>query len=183
MKIIGYVGAEGGPLLIIDAELAYRWGGIDTDDYDRVCALFDENELAEGIEIEIGDVNGLLWELNGPGVAYIIDDGVGLRLVRAWLNEGVDELAAVLKFAEIERRQDSALIGRVVVSSKKLAVIWATENGDAIQSALGLGVDRNNKKTSIDDSSIVIGVKKSFYTASCDIVSNEYGRARRLFLV
>ncbi|MBI0329104.1 hypothetical protein [Burkholderia plantarii] len=182
MKIMGSVGAEGGPLLIIDAKLAYRWGGVDTDDYDRACTLFDENGRAEGMEVRVGDANGLLWELNGPGLAYIINEGV-VCLIRAWLNEGVDELAAISRFAEIERDKNSATIGVLAVKSKKIAVMWAAESGDAIQSAIDFEVDRDNKKTSINDSSIVFSVEKEFYEAFCDTVSGEHGRARRIFLI
>jgi hypothetical protein len=183
MKIVGVVGGEGGPLLIIDARAAYRWGGIDTNDYDRACELFDNDEQAEGMEVEVGDGHGLLWELKGPGVAYIVYDETLICLIRMWIDEDVDELDAVLDFSKKERSHDAISIGRVMVDSQKIAVMWATENGSAIQSALDLGVARDNRKTSIDDASIVFDIDKTVCEGLCDTVKTKYGEARRLFLI
>jgi hypothetical protein len=183
MKLIGMIGSEGGPLLIIDAESAHQWKGIDSNDYDRACDLFDMNINSQGMEIKIENTHGLLWEMDGPGVAYIFSDDFGIYIIRVWINGDAKEYDAALDSAKQALSLESTHIGEMTVNSKKLAIMWAPENGEIIKSALELGMERDNKKSSIDDSSILFDVKKYIYNGYCDVVENQYSKARRLFLI
>jgi hypothetical protein len=52
---LGHVNAEGGPLLLIDGDLARHWNGISGSDYHRACTLFDSNPALQGSEIIVDD--------------------------------------------------------------------------------------------------------------------------------
>lgn len=169
-------------MLVVDASAAHYWNGVDSGDYDQACKLFDHDDQAVGFEIPVGHKQGLLWELNGPGLVYVLDAEPGLCLVRAWLKEGANEELTMLELARIEQTMRTKQFGCVSNESGRLAIMWAVENGDIIASALALGLTRDNTDAYLDDSTLVIDVYKGVLSAACDVVETERGKALRLFL-
>ncbi len=85
MNYIGWINAEGGPLLLIDPALAPFWQGSSGTDYDRACGLFDANSGIEGTPISVGAGKGILWEMGGPGTAHVFrEDETHYIVVRPW---------------------------------------------------------------------------------------------------
>lgn len=62
----------GGPVLVIPAELACMWGGLDSGDYDRACSPLDHRLL---------DYGALGWVPVGSARALVLD----LELLTAYL--------------------------------------------------------------------------------------------------
>ena len=96
MKQLGYINAEGGPLLIMDASVSHSWKGIEGDgcDYKEACKLFDVNPSIEGGPISIDGETGMLWEMKGPGTAdAFMNDH--LVIVRTWPTNPSDTTASL----------------------------------------------------------------------------------------
>jgi len=72
MDVLGYINAEGGPLVVIDRALVPLWKGIGGEDYDRVCTIFNNNSELKGAEIGIGGGKRIVWEMKGAETADVL---------------------------------------------------------------------------------------------------------------
>ena len=79
-----HVSSEGGPILVADFEALRSWRGAfhDSGDYERACDALGSNSL---VEIEVGDDQVLVWDIGGPGTAYLVwVSPEHVSIVRIW---------------------------------------------------------------------------------------------------
>src|SRR5438105_6947018 len=92
MRHLGFVQAEGGPLVLLDTALARSWAGIAGSDYNRACDFFDSHPDAEGGIITVGPGWALVWEMGGAGTADISESqDRSVVVVRAWPSSAADK--------------------------------------------------------------------------------------------
>ncbi len=182
MTQVGYINAEGGPLLVMDASVALLWKGVDEGgiDYKRACALFDKSPTIEGGDIPIGKTTGMVWEMKGPGTANIFTNS-HLMIIRAWLVDPTDN-AAVRQLAEHPVLALSEL-GQLTVSTGMLAILWAAENGKCIQTSADPPSGCPTGATTFETAGLVLKVKKGNYKCQHDQVETIAGKARRFHLL
>ncbi|GAB3845743.1 hypothetical protein ACFPIJ_38665 [Dactylosporangium cerinum] len=129
---IAKVGCEGGPLLVCAASAFADWGGAVLDeDYelDPACDLHRANEVLYPAddELEAGFVHfaahtGLVWEMDGPGVAEIASTHGGLLIMRSWVRNTDAPHRYVTGPAAADVEQP---VGELDLTGGGLAVVWA----------------------------------------------------------
>lgn len=182
MTYLGYINAEGGPLLVADGSRVSGWKGIEGADYDRACAIFDSDPALEGAEIDLGDGNGVLWEMQGPGTAfvYMLNESHYV-IVRIWPRTP-QESSAPQTIAE-QPFERTARIGRLSIESGILAVFWAVEEGAGMNLRDGIAVGRPTGDLSIENAGLILRVPNSQFSCFYDNVDVPAGIGRRLHLV
>ena len=188
MKNLGYINAEGGPLIIMSSDIAPYWTGAQDEgkDYYRACEFFDKNGEAEGAPINVHNGSALLWEMGGPGTANaFLDDQNNLIVIRTWLNEDYLE-ADISHFAYLEKNNPIGL-GEIELTSDVCVVMWATEKIDSKKIG-GFEKDKKAPTTyslpiSDDHLGIVLSLKKGTYTCFHDFVESPWGQARRCHII
>jgi hypothetical protein len=179
---LGYIDAEGGPLLVADSSLVSYWKGIEGEDYARACALFDSNPETEGAEIDIGTGKGIVWEMQGAGTADVFKHSEShLCITRIWPHNLKDSRAPQL-IAEQPFRSDRR-IGNLLVESGVLVILWAPENGSSIRLLPDAAVSRPTGDMAIDTAGLVVRVSRSFFACFHDYVETSAGNGRRLHLI
>jgi hypothetical protein len=85
-----------------------------------------------GASIAIGQGEGFLWDLGGPGSADVVRAGPsGLVLVRLWVDDPNPDLARSIVLDAAKRPLASATeIGHVRVDCGSLAIVWSPEPGE-----------------------------------------------------
>lgn len=175
---LGHVDAEGGPLLIADAELGQLWDRVDGSDYERACDFFDSLPEKEGGSISIMHGHGLLWEMNGAGTAHIFSlQDQGFILLRSWPVDPDREDVAMLMAAEVP--VDLTRLGDLHLSSGSLLILWATENGACVQAADLVEGGRPSGEMAFDTAGFIVKSKLTRFTCWYDQIENELGMARR----
>jgi hypothetical protein len=130
------VGCEGGPLLVCDASAFAAWGGAVLDeDYelDPACDLHRANAVlypTDDEEYEAGFVHfgpsgaraGLVWEMDGAGVAEVAAGDGGLLVMRSWVRN-TDAPHRYVTGPAAPRRE--LPVGDLDVPGGRLAVVWA----------------------------------------------------------
>lgn len=178
MRKINYVDSEGGPLLLVDADLGSFWKGIESEDYDRACKFFDSNPHSEGGGISIGHSDGLLWEMNGAGTAYVFsDDDNRVVIVRTWPNDILRSDIPELMASELP--DNLKKIGELKVASGFLLILWAAESGECVNSGEGIIEGRPVGDFAIETSGAIIRLQPAQYECWHDEIVNEFGIARR----
>lgn len=187
MKYLQEVSTEGGPLLIADAALARSWRGIEGDnksDYTRACKIFESGDPPGGA-IPLGSGQAVVWDMEGPGVADVFaPNSTCMIIVRAWLDnlEGSEEFDAVEKLAHVPIGVATEL-GILEITSGVLAILWAAEDGECIES-LDIPEDgRPTGKSASEASSLLIGLHEGRYSCLHDYVHVNGNAARRCHIV
>lgn len=166
----------------MDASVSHSWKGIEGDgcDYKEACKLFDVNPSIEGGPISIDGETGMLWEMKGPGTAdAFMNDH--LVIVRTWPTNPSDTTAS-LYFAN-EPILNPFELGRLTIRTGVIAILWATENGQCVQS---LNIPLNGRPTgpmAIGTSGLIAGIEKGNYRCLHDQVEARVGMARRFHLL
>jgi hypothetical protein len=173
-----HISSEGGPLLISDAEVMRSWNGIDGSDYERACEFFDRNTSIEGGGINVGHCNGILWEMNGAGTAYIFQSaGGGYTIIRSWLSDPEDD-EAIRRLAS-EPINSPVEIGELTLTSKSIVIMWAAENGACILPEDIGREGRPSGEMTIDDAGYIFVPSQERYQLWHDEIVNDEGMARR----
>jgi hypothetical protein len=182
MQHIGYVNAEGGPLLLIDARLASDWQGTSGNDYERACKLFDSTAGLEGGEISVGTGKGLLWEIAGPGTADVFKQDDNYLIVRVWPADPSDQNASALIANQSGTKP--VKVGTLLVTGGTLAILWAAEDASLLEPHTAVSQPSRPKgETAIDDSILFIPVSGgTIFTCVHDQVETDIGMGRRLRL-
>ena len=183
MNHVGFVSAEGGPLLVGSAKVIEKWRGIEggSDDYERACRLFDETPEKQGSVIDVAGHSALVWETGGPGTADVFQAGPGeLLLVRAWLQDP-DDVVALRELAMLPAQR--AQMGSIAVSDGCLVILWATESGECVTRSCDSAVDRPAGEMASEEAGLIVPVTPGSYVCSHESVESRLGNARRCRLV
>jgi hypothetical protein len=179
---LGYINAEGGPLLLIDGDLARHWNGVSGSDYHRACALFDANPALQGSEIIVDDGQAIVWEMSGPGTADVFRENEShLVVLRSWLNDPISSGAPRLIAKEPSKSMTE--IGQLTVGSGILVILWATEDGGTLDLAASLASGRPVGDLSIEGAGLIFRVEKKVFRCHHDQVETAVGIGRRLHLI
>jgi len=182
MDFLGYINAEGGPLLVMDSVFVPYWKGIEGEDYDRACAIFDNNPKSEGAEIDIGTGKGIVWEMQGAGTANVFKHSEShLCITRIWPHDPKDSSAPRL-IADQQVRRDQ-YVGDLLIESGRLVILWATEDGSSIRLSSDADVSRPTGDMAIDTAGLVVRVSRSSFACFHDSVEVSAGVGRRLHLI
>lgn len=181
----GTVSSEGGPLLLADAIAVHSWHGAseDSSDYERVCLLWDDLNIP-GFTIEIGEHQGIIWELGGAGTAdvFCTEDGT-IHLVRAWLRESRD-MASIHALAELPIHTVDPFAS-LRIGCGRLAILWAPESGECIlpEDVNGTGNKPPSGDLSINGAGLVVSLPNGDYTCLHDRVELNGQKALRCHIV
>jgi hypothetical protein len=182
MEYLGYINAEGGPLLVADGSLVSGWKGIDGADYDRACSIFDSDTELEGSEIDLEGGKGILWEMKGPGTAFAYRHGEShYVIVRLWPRDPMD-LNAPDAVAQ-QPMERVVRIGALSIQSGILALFWAVEDGSGMKLPPGVDVGRPIGDLSIENAGLILRVPNTIISCFHDEVDSPAGIGRRLHLV
>lgn len=178
MRYLGVVSTDGGLVLIADASAAMHWRGIQSDDYDNLCQVFPVD--SQGLMIQIKNQDGFVWDIGDSGTVDIFcdDDKKNIVLVHAWLADGND-------FSTVERlalipNQIVEPATRLKLPTGVLAVLWATESGEYIESFDTASQVENGL---LDEGSLLVDAGIGYYDIFIDNVNYGDDEANRLFLV
>lgn len=159
---LAHVSSEGGPLLIVDAQHLGAWQGVGRD-YDRACSTVASLNAPDGGLISVGEGEGLVWNIGGAGTAFIINPRKGFPfLFRYWsdadLGENeIESIAAEINWSTVHE------VSVLKISSGRLAVVWAVENGPGLKLPPSEGYILGD--TSTEDSGYVLTVPTGCFAA------------------
>ena len=182
MEFVGHVNAEGGPLILLDHAVATRWRGIEDGggDYRRACQLLDRTPRVAGLPIPVGQGNGLLWDMGGPGTAMVYRHTQDhIEILRDWV-DAPDGRAHTRQLAALAL-QAAEEVGTIVLLTEWLIVLWAPEDGLAFESFDSAG--RANGEMAFETGGLAVRAVPGEYRVWHDKVSTENGSARRCHLV
>lgn len=178
-ELVGYVTSEGGPILVGEVDVIRSWRGVDSNDYDRACERFDQDEAAEAIFLEVVGRPALLWEIGGAGAAYVFRRGNDtLVLVRPWLEDPDDE--GMVKVLADRPWREGQETGELTVRENALIVLWAAENGDCVEPEDTEADGRPSGEMSVDSAGLIVRVTPGRYGCRTDSVSVDGNSCRRL---
>jgi len=182
-ELLDYVASEGGPLLIADVSVARLWHGIENGgaDYDRACDIFDSDPNLEGALVEIESGHGLLWEMEGAGIAGVYQLGATIVIARGWF--GIDDWRNATKLAATIDPINPVLLGSMDFSTGAVAILWATEDGRSIEVVDVTQPERPTGELSMESAGLLIPIQKGTYQAYFDRVATQTGTARRCILM
>lgn len=175
--------AEGGPLLLCDVSAVKSWNGAEkgTTDYEQLCSAFDSNPGVQGMNFPVGASLGLAWEMSGAGVADVfLDEGGKIVIVRVWVND--DNPSVIKSLAELPA-MNFVPIGRLSVTSRKIAILWAAESGKELSLESSQQVERAQSGTAIEASVYTLRTEANTFDCFHDEVAKNGARARRLTLI
>ena len=180
MEHIGFVEAEGGPLVLIDSALARSWAGVEGNDYERACEFFDSHASAKGGAISIGSGSALIWEMCGAGRADIYKiEGNGIIIMRAWLAQNAE--TSVLKTLAEEPTEKLTDLGEIEIDSNGIAILWATESGHSIDDSASQKV-RRPQSLNLDNAGLIVPLTSGKYVAKHDSIKRLGCEVQRLHL-
>jgi hypothetical protein len=182
MEMIGYVNAEGGPLLVADGLLLASWKGIEGPDYDRACAIFDSDPGLEGTQIEVGSGNAIIWEMKGAGTAFVFKLSEGhFCITRVWPRDPRDSNVPRM----IAERPTGQMVnlGNLRVESGNLTVLWAAEQGVGMELPAHLDAGYPPVDMSIDTAGFIVRVPQTSFACFHDQIELSSGIGRRLHLM
>jgi len=183
MKYLDNVDSEGGPLLIADATVARIWRGTESSDYDRACEVFIQDSSIEGYLISVGSKQGLVWEMGGEGTADVFLEGNDhLIIVRAWLEDPTDEMSVLTVLAALPRTQTLSL-GSLEITSGVLAILWAPESGESIETLEVAESARPTGEMMSESCGLLVALPNGVYSCWHDEVEHEGSEARRCHLI
>lgn len=184
MRHLDTVSAEGGPFLLADAKVAQSWRGVEGDgsDYERACQIFYDDKGAPGGSITIDQTRAVVWEPEGAGIADVLTDQQGrLILIRVWIDAS-DDTSAVLALAGLPLNAPIN-IGSLELTSGVLAVLWAAESGDCIETLDIAESERPTGEMADDSSGLLVCLSKGVYSCLHDEVELNGESARRCHLI
>lgn len=177
---LGFVATEGGPVVLMDAGVAASWAGIDGADYDRACALLDDDQHADGAEIPIDGGSGVLWEMRGPGVARVFRIRDGFVVVRWWGPSPDKEIdSSLLEVPAEERKQ----LGKLNLRSSRLLVLWAPENGSEIAGLPRPPIGPARGDLSVEEAGLVVACEPGCFDVVHDTFETADGSGRRCWVL
>ncbi len=171
---VGSVSSEGGPLILLDAQVVRGWSGIDGADYERASSLLDRAPDALGGEISVGSSSGVLWQPSA-GTIDVFRVGDGFALVR-WLGPG--EPSASLLGLPATRQE---ILGRLRLADR-LVVLWAAENGGDID---GLPVPQPGPARgalAVEGSGLIAACSPGLFEVTHEAFSDATGRGTRCWI-
>jgi len=177
---LGFIDTEGGPLVLLDAMLAQFWSGIEGIDYGRACNLFDLHPSAKGGIISIESGSALVWETGGAGTVDVYKtDNNGFVLVRAWLSQNAE--TSVLRKLADKPVEEFTELGGIEIASGSIAILWATESGRGVDSAISEQA-RRPKSLNLVNGGLVVPSRLGKFEAIHDSVKLSASHAQRLHL-
>lgn len=181
---LGRIDAEGGPLLIMDADGLPLWegsGGNGTD-YQRACQLFDKSPSLEGTTISIGNKAGMLWEMKGAGTADVFTND-HLVVTRTWPTNSQDN--TIPQKLAAQPLAICSELGQIQIATGTLVVLWAAENGSNVRPLNGSSHGGQARALPNTFSGLIVQAKSGTYRCFHDQLETSFGAARRvhLFLV
>jgi hypothetical protein len=183
LKYLDEVSTEGGLLLLADANTARAWHGTEEDgsDYQRACRLF-ENSAVPGSIIPVGQGQAILWDMEGSGTADVfLEEPDHLIIVRAWMDDN-DEEAVLFSLAALPL-QSTTNVGSLEITSGILAIMWATESGECIESLNIRESARPTGNMASEDAGLLVQLPNGRYVCLHDEVEQEDNSARRCHLI
>lgn len=117
---------EGGPILVGSARSLGNWKGIEADDYDSLCGLFDADPSLKAVGIPGCETNCIAVDFGGPGTLRVICKGQQLILIRAWHEDPDSD--SVYSDAVSAEEPSTAVVGELDVVGDTIAIGWAAES-------------------------------------------------------
>jgi hypothetical protein len=180
LDYVDNVDSEDGPLLIADARAARLWRGSDGNGSDYERAYKPLLSGAPGTTIPIDSHQAVIWELGGAGTADVFyEKRVQIRIVRAWVDN--KDIIDVLADAPLNKNHTN--LGAIEVSSGVLAILWAPENGQCIESLRVSQSSRPSGEMATDSAGLLLKVPKGQYTCLHDEVEKGGEAARRCHII
>lgn len=174
--MVGVVSTEGGPLLIVDRELAAGWTGAFGTDYQRACDLFDADPDVPGGPVALDGGWGMVWDMP-TGTAEVWRRGSGgLTISRPWVEPEHD---ISRQLAEDPPRQ-VVRFGQLEIRSGWLMIAWAAEEGrevSFIEPGDGVALD-----LSVAHAGLIVALPAGQYALAHDEVEIVSGSSRRCFI-
>lgn len=127
MDYIGYINTEGGPLIIADSKAINNWDGIDGDDYEQLCSVYDSDLSLEGFPVAFKDYSSITWELDGGGVVRIYRDKDDIYLIKSWVTDDKQNIDDT-DLLTIPASKEQLNIGNLRLYTRYVIIFWATES-------------------------------------------------------
>ena len=190
MKYIDNVDSEGGPFLLADAVIMRDWRGSEEDgsDYERACQSLRADPELPGALIPVESGKALVWDPYGAGTGDVFIKSQGhLVFIRCWLDEPAganeaDELRTITALAELPMGE-AATLGLLEITSGILAILWAPESGECIESLDIEESERPTGETATGSSGLLVRVAGGNYSCLHDEFELEDVSARRCHLI
>ncbi|HEY2030479.1 MAG TPA: hypothetical protein VGH20_14855 [Myxococcales bacterium] len=128
MKHCGSLETQGGPILLVDADAASSWGGVETADYSKLIHACGP----EGCELTVGGGRAVAWEPEGGGIIEVFADEVSAVLCKIMALDPDESRDVAVLNAAVARPVTSAVIGSVDICSGKVAIFWSPVSGREI---------------------------------------------------
>jgi hypothetical protein len=124
-----WIQSNGGPLLLLPAELLRHWGGAATSDYERACAV--REEIAE---LKVGNGVGLVLGVEPHQTAWVPRDDGGLLVRWVYAEREAEAWAAVASAREgdVEPSSVASLVGG---ASGRCILFDSADSGHDLRSA------------------------------------------------
>jgi hypothetical protein len=179
---VGHVSTEGGPLLIGDRELARSWRGVlgDGADYQRACEALGPAAALRGVQIEVGGVAAIVWDM-ATGTAEVWRRTTNsLILSRPWFDEGSDIDRVGYQLATLPA-QNQLRLGSFELKTGWLVIVWAAEDGTDIINIEP--TDGRELDLSVGHAGILATLPDGQYACYQDEVNHGSSRSQRCLIV
>lgn len=117
---------EGGPILVGAVESLAVWRGVESDDYEALCAAFDSAPEMKVIAVPASGGRSVAIDFGGPGTVRIFQSDKGLVLIRAWPVDPDSE--RIYSDALEAARQSDYLNGLIEFPSDTIGIAWGAES-------------------------------------------------------
>jgi hypothetical protein len=174
-----FISFEGGPILIGPPSSLESWRGIETADYESLCALFDEDQSLKVIGVPGHASDCIAVDFGGPGTIRAILDGRCLVLVRAWHNDPNSD--AVYVEAVSAEEPSGTTSGDIDFAYDTIAIAWAAESLANIPVSVSQP-SFPNIDVAVDDSVLLHPLEKGRYRWRRSEISLSSGSVVRLVL-
>ncbi|NDV78466.1 hypothetical protein [Dysgonomonas sp. 511] len=181
MNYLGYISTEGGPLIISDSSVINNWDGIDGEDYEQLCEVFDSDLTLEGFNVKFKNYLPIAWELEGAGIVKIYRNNDDILLIKVWSSE---------KDSDLDKEdiinipvEEEINIGNLILNTEFLFVFWATESLYNVKFDNQKEYGIPNGDFAMDDSIFFLKTSKKKYSCLYDKINKKGIYARRLRLI
>lgn len=176
-----FINVEGGPIVFGGADSLESWNGIEGDNYSSLTQRFDESECDLFLNLLFNRNLVSAWEVNGPGVVYILSSRNRIQLARHWFAQNSDHAKAISDVFLAEHRSASNQSNAEIHLNDTLVVAWAPECLNGIPSSVS-SVLAPDLDLAIEQSVLLLPVETGKYLVETDRFSNDSGAAIRLNL-
>ena len=119
-----FISFEGVPIIIGAPVHLAEWQGIETNDYEDLCAVFDARPTDKVQALPNRESNCIAADFGGAGTIRIFERSEGMMLVRAW---PANPDSSVVYVEATTWKHDEHQMGEFVHDSDTIAVAWAAE--------------------------------------------------------